>query len=91
MVRVISVTGKYKIISTGSSRGLPFLVIDTLGSYENHSHFSTLKSAKKCVQFLIKKQKPTRSKYMQKAVRRVAGDDYELFIEKKTKDRYVNR
>lgn len=81
---------RYKVLITSASN-LPYVLINKYGQYSNHSHFSNLKGAKRCIKFLRAKQKPSYSLFMQEAVKRIAGDDYQNFSEQRKKDRYVNR
>lgn len=72
-----------------------YIVVNTKGAYENHSHFDySLEAAISCINFVIKKVIPNKSRYMAIACKRLSiNPEYIERIEqslKNSKDKYIN-
>lgn len=83
---------QYVILKTDTD----YVVVNTSGRYENHSHFRySLQAAKDCIRFVQNRIVPKRSRYMFKACLRLATDPYYIDMlqeyAEKSKDRdYIN-
>lgn len=89
-MRVIANKGIYKLC--GTSRG--YIVINVEGEYNNHAHFDSYKGAVTCIDLMIRKKIP-RSKYLLKAMQRLATGKHRAELERigerrRDKDRYYN-
>jgi len=68
---IVYQNGEYKIGKAVNG----YVVVNTKGSYENHSHFSySMKAARRCIELCKKKTIPKYSLYMITACRRITID-----------------
>lgn len=88
MAKVLMHKSHYKILYT--HKNSPYVLKDCDGDYCQHSHFSTLKGAIECLDYILKKQIPI-NEYMVEAVTRIVGVEVlETFTPKRKKPRYRN-
>lgn len=90
-MRVITSIEEFKVLRTTRD----YVVVNTSGKYENHSHFDSYAGAITCID-LIKRKKVPHSAYLAKAAYRLTTDEqYRAELERigaKRRDRqmYIN-
>ncbi|MBP2026942.1 hypothetical protein J2Z35_000734 [Acetoanaerobium pronyense] len=90
MARVLDVIQEYKLLKTKRD----FVVVNTNGTREYHSHFDKENAARNLIDILIKKKIP-KGQYFLEAAKRVTIDkEYnerlELMGRKGRKEKYIN-
>ena len=70
MCRVIATIDKFKVLRTSRN----YVVVNTMGGYEKHSHFDSYKGATTCIDLVLKHKIP-KSRYLITAAKRLTIDD----------------